>query len=96
MNGKITHSLNDMRIADARVQKGIKTYLDKVMCYPHFDKFQMVKVYTDGNSDFTAFESVAYKISFFSFAHKISETLESPYEPIETDITSFYDRVVAL
>ena len=94
MNEQIT--LNDMTIADARVQRGIKVYLDKVFSYPYFDKYQIVRVYTDENGDFTAFESVAYKISFFSFAHKIKDTLDSPNPPMETDISSFYDIVSTL
>lgn len=88
--------LTDMKIDDARVQRGIKVYLDKLRALPYFDRYQIVRVYTDENGDFTAFESIAYKVSFFSFAHKITDTLNSPFKPIETDISTFYDVVCAL
>lgn len=93
MNQNRMCELDSVIIADARVISGLKQYLDKCLSWPFIDKYQEILVYINADMDFTAFESIAYKVSFYSFAHKISETIRSPYEPIRTTLQDFRDYI---
>lgn len=79
---------NEITIKNIKVAENLKTYLFKISNYQNFDPQMKLRIFVDKDKDFTAFESVDYNLQFTSSAHKISETIFSPYPQIET---TFYN-----
>lgn len=74
---KIT--IEQVTVNDKKVLSKLKTYLDNIQDYNNFDPFAYVQVFVNKDRDFTAFESIPYRLQFTSTAHKLIETIKSPY-----------------
>ena len=81
--------LSELTFNNKNILKSLCQYLNKVESYRNFDTRQKVRIYSDSSGDFTAFESVRYNLGFTSVVHKISDTINSEYIPIEIDYHSF-------
>lgn len=92
----MTIELHEMTIKDSVVRDKLLEYLEKVKRYPGFDYSMMLRIFVDDNKDFTAFESIKYRIQFTSYAHKIIDTIKSRYIMPDVSFTTFYEAIKRL
>lgn len=73
-------TLNEITFNDAKVLSRMVNYMNGLTGkFDYFDADMELNVFCDASKDFTAFESKKYRIQFTSNAHKLKDTIESPY-----------------
>lgn len=77
---------------DERNRSKLITYLDRIGTYNGFDKEMKVRIFTDIDNDFCAFEAVDYRISFMSTNHKIIDMLNE-CRVVEADISQLRSMI---
>lgn len=71
--------LSEMTIKSEKTREMLRVYLGRISGYKNFDQQMKVRVYMDAEKDFTAFEAVNYNLLFTSTAHKLLDTIKSPF-----------------
>lgn len=89
-------SLSDVTVNDTRTLDKLSNYLRNVSSYRYFDKAMQLRVYVDGEKDFTAVEAVKYRLAFTSTAHKLIDTIRSSYTVDLVSFQDFQDHIDAL
>ena len=88
--------LNQMTLKSKKVLTYLVNYLEKVKDYENFNPFGMLNVFVNKDMDFTAFEAVDYNLQFTSSAHKLTETITSPYTVPPVSFDQFFVKIQQL
>ena len=86
-------SLSDITINSPKVVEKLKSFLFTISNYRNFKYDMPLQVFIDKDKDFTAVESLDYNIQFTSSAHKLVDTIKSPFPAIQTDFRAFNNFV---
>ena len=60
---------------DEKNRSKLISFLDRVGQYNGYDKDMKIRIFTDMDNDFCAFEAIEYRLSFLSTAHKLDEMM---------------------
>lgn len=74
---ELANSIGNRKVTftDEKNRSKLISFLDRVGQYNGYDKDMKIRVFTDMENDFCAFEAIDYRLSFLSTAHKLDDMM---------------------
>lgn len=74
---ELANSIGNRKVTfnDEKNRSKLIGFLDRVGQYSGYDKDMKIRIFTDMENDFCAFEAVEYRLSFLSTAHKLDDMM---------------------